>query len=360
VKICFIGLPQSGKSSLFGALTGLRPEDAAAKGAEPIAVVKVPDDRLEKLTSVYNPKKKTFAAIEFSELAGLSSGEARKTGFSEQALGKLRAADALLCVARGFRDPSVPHPLDTVDPLRDLRHAEAELLLSDLAIIESRLERLVKQIAAKKSDRDVRERAALERCRAFLETETPLRRADLTVDEEFLLRGYRFLTQKPLIVVLNLDEEDILRESEVLRPFQPWAGGENTAVIALSARIEMEIRQLPEDEARGFLRDYGIERSARAKLIATAYQLMGLVSFFTVGGDEVKAWTIRSGMPAARAAGTIHSDIERGFIRAEVVAYRDFIARGAMPDCRADGTLRLEGKEYPVRDGDIINFRFAV
>ncbi|MCX6560902.1 MAG: redox-regulated ATPase YchF [Candidatus Aminicenantes bacterium] len=360
MKICLIGLPQSGKSSLFSALTGLGTGEAAAKGTEPVAVVKVPDLRVENLTSVYKPKKKTFAAIEFSETAGLTSGEPGRTGFAEQALGKLRAADALLAAVRGFRDPAVAHPLESIDPLRDLRHIEAELLLADLGVIESRLEKLVKQIAAKKSDRDVREKAALERCRAFLESETPLRRADLTADEELLLRGYRFLTQKPFIVALNLDEADISTEAEALRPFKPWLEGLNSAVIALSARLEMEIRQLPEEDARRFLQDFGIERPARAKLIATAYALMGLVSFFTVGGDEVKAWTIRSGTPAARAAGVIHSDIERGFIRAEVVGYEDFAAKGNLQDCKSDGTLRLEGKDYPVRDGDIINFRFAV
>ena len=360
MKICIIGLPQSGKTALFGALTGARPEDAGAKSPEPVAVVKVPDDRVEALTSVFKPKKKTHASIEFSEVPGLSAGEARKASFSEQALGKLRAADALLCVVRGFRDPSVAHPLDSIDPVRDFRHIEAELLLSDMAVMENRLERLAKQIAAKKSDRDVRERSVLERCRAFLESEIQLREADLTPDEEMLIRGFRFLTQKPLIVAVNIDEDDIAREAEILEPFRGWSDRTNTAVFALSARLETEIRQLPEDEAARFLRDFGIERPARAKLIATAYRLMGVVSFFTVGSDEVKAWTIREGTPAARAAGAIHSDIERGFIRAEVVAYENFIARGSIPECRTDGTLRLEGKEYPVRDGDIINFRFAV
>jgi GTP-binding protein YchF len=360
VKICLIGLPQSGKSSLFGALTGLGPEEAAAKGAEPVAVVKVPDARLDRLTAVYKPKKQTYASIEFSELAGLTSGEPGQAAFTEQALGKLRTADALLAVVRAFRDPAVAHPLETIEAPRDLRHIEAELLLADLAVIEGRLEKLVKQIAAKKADRDIREKAALEKCRASLEAETPLRRVGLTPDEELALRSYRFLTQKPLIVALNLDEEDIAGEGAALAPFRPWAEGTSSAVIALSARLEREIRQLPEEDARRFLQDYGIERPARDKLIATAYAMMGLISFFTVGPDEVKAWTIRAGTPAVQAAGVIHSDIERGFIRAEVVAFADFEAAGGMQECKSAGTLRLEGKDYPVRDGDIINFRFAV
>ena len=360
MKICIVGLPLSGKSSLFGSLTGASPDAAAAKGADPLAVVRVPDGRLEKLAELFQPKKKTAASIEFMELAGIAAGENRKTGFSEQFLGKLRTADALLAVVRTFKDPAVPHPLDSIDPARDLRALETEFLLSDLAIIENRIERLIKQVAAKKSDRDVRELAALEKCRAFLEAETPLRRVEFKADEEVLLRGFRFLTQKPLIAAVNLDEDDIRREIEILAPFAPWTEQEKTAVIGLSARLEQEIRQLSEAEARPFRADFGIETSALDRLIASAYRMVGLVSFFTVGSDEVKAWTVGQGTAALHAAGVIHSDIERGFIRAEVVSYDDFVDFGNIAQCRNEGTLRLEGKEYPVRDGDIINFRFAV
>ena len=360
MKICIVGLPQSGKSSLFSALTGLGAAAASAKGADPIAVVKVPDPRLEKLAAIFEPKKKTAASIEFVELQGLTAGDPAKASFSEQFLGKLRTADALLAVVRSFRDPVVPHPLNSVDARRDLAAVETELLLSDLAIVESRIEKLVKQVAAKKSDRDVRELAALEKCRTVLESETPLRRAGLSADEEGLLRGFRFLTQKPLIAVVNLDEDEIRREGEVLAPFLAWAEAGRAAVVGLSAKIEGEIGQLPEADAAGFRSDFGIARSALDRLIATAYRMMGLISFFTVGGDEVKAWTVSDGTVATRAAGVIHSDIERGFIRAEVVSYEQFIVRGDIAACRTDGTLRLEGKTYPVRDGDIINFRFAV
>jgi ribosome-binding ATPase YchF (GTP1/OBG family) len=314
VKICIVGLPQSGKSSLFSALTGLSTESAAAKGTDPLAVVKVPDPRLERLAAIFEPKKKTAAAIEFVELQGLSAGDPKKTSFSEQFLGKLRTADALLAVVRSFSDPSVPHPMDSVDARRDLTAIETEILLSDLSIVENRIEKLTKQVAAKKNDRDVRELAALEKCRAVLESETPLRRADLT----------------------------------------------RTAVVGLSAKIEGEIGQLSASDAAGFRTDFGITRSALDRLIATAYRMMGLISFFTVGSDEVKAWTVNDGTVATRAAGVIHSDIERGFIRAEVVSFEQFVARGDISGCRTDGTLRLEGKSYPVRDGDIINFRFAV
>ena len=360
MKICLVGLPLSGKSALFSALTGQAAAPASTKGPEQIAVVKVPDDRIEVLNEIFKPRKKTPAAIEFTEIAGLAAGEPRKTGLSEQFLARLRAADALLCVVRAFADPSLPHPLESVDPLRDMRALETEFLLADLAIVEGRMEKLAKQIAAKKSERDVRELAVLGRCRARLEAETPLRWAEFTPDDETLLRGYRFLTQKPLIVAVNLGEGDVGREAESLAPFAPWAEGPHSAVIGLSARLEMEIRQLPESEARAFLADFGIERPALDKLIATSFRLMGLASFFTVGSDEVKAWTIREGTRAAQAAGVIHSDIERGVIRAEVVPFEDFAACRSLPECRTAGSLRLEGKDYPVRDGDIINFRFAV
>ena len=360
MKIYIVGLPLSGKSSVFGALTGASSDAAATKGADPVAVVKVPDDRLEKLAELFEPKKKTAASIEFMELAGITAGESKKTGFTEQFLGKLRAADALLAVVRSFRDTSIPHPQESVDARRDLVSLDAEFLLSDLAIIENRIERLAKQVRAKKSDRDVRELAALQKCRSLLEAETPLRGAELKPDEEVLLRGFRFLTQKPLIAVVNLDEDEIRRETEILAPFASWAAQPKTAVIGLSARLEHEMRRLSEEEAGQFRPDFGIESSALDRLIATAYRMMGLVSFFTVGSDEVKAWTVNEGTAAVRAAEVIHSDIARGFIRAEVVSYDHFVGHGNIAQCRTEGTLRLEGKGYPVRDGDIINFRFAV
>jgi len=360
VKICIVGLPQSGKSSLFSALTGASTEPAMAKGADPIAVVKVPDPRLENLAAIFEPKKKTAAAIEFTELQGISAGDPKRASFSEQFLGKLRTADALLAVVRSFKDPAVPHTLDSVDARRDLVILETEFLLSDLAIVEGRIDRLRKLVAVKKSDHDVRELSTLEKCRASLEAETPLRRLDLSEDEETLLRGFRFLTRKPLIAVVNLDEDEIRGEAEALVPLAEWAAGPKAAAVGLSARLECEIRQLPEQDAAGFRSDFGIETTALDRLIASAYRMMGLISFFTVGSDEVKAWTVSDGTEATRAAGVIHSDIERGFIRAEVVSFEHFVVRGDIAGCRTDGTLRLEGKTYPVRDGDIINFRFAV
>jgi GTP-binding protein YchF len=364
MKIGIVGLPLSGKTELFEALTGAGggPDAAlpAGNGRERRAVVKVPDERLERLSSLFRPKKTTPAAIEYLDFAGLLvSGEGRQ-GFSNQFLGTARAADALLVVVRAFTDERVPHSLKSVDPVRDLKAVEAEFILSDLGIIESRMERLAKQARSQKNERDLRELGLLERCRAFLEEEKPLREFAFGREDELLVRGFRFLTQKPLIVVVNIDEDAISVESEVRGLFAGPASGSGTEVLCLSARIEREIQQLSGREASQFLRDFGLSHSARARLIAVSYRLLGLISFFTVGEDEVKAWTIPAATRAVRAAGTVHSDIERGFIRAEVVSYDDFIVRESLGKCRSEGTVRLEGKDYPVADGDVVNFRFAV
>ncbi|HEX2695592.1 MAG TPA: redox-regulated ATPase YchF [Acidobacteriota bacterium] len=364
MKIGIVGLPLSGKTELFEALTGAEGGPGAAfsvgNGQERRAVVKVPDERLERLSSFFCPKKTTSAAIEYLDFSGLQVSEEGRQGFSNQFLGTARTADALLVVVRAFTDERVPHPLKTIDPVRDLKAVETEFVLSDLAIVESRLERLAKQVKSQKNERDLRELRILERCRAFLESEKPLREFAFEREDELLVRGFRFLTQKPLIVVVNIDEGAISREAEVRDLFAGRAKGSGTEVLCLSARIEREIQQLSGEEASQFLKDFGLSHSARARLIATSYRLLGLISFFTVGEDEVKAWTVPAATRAVHAAGTIHSDIERGFIRAEVVSYDDFIVRESLVKCKSDGTVRLEGKDYPVSDGDIVNFRFAV
>jgi len=362
MNIGIIGLPYSGKTELFEALTGA---DAAAgvrpgSGAEHRAVVRVPDARLERLASVFRPRKKTAAVVEYVDFAGLDVSGRKGQGFSDEFLGKIRTADALLAVVRAFTDPAVPHPLDSIDPVRDLKTIEAELLLSDLGVIEARIARLGKELASKKPGGTPAELKALEKCRALLDAETPLRTVEWTKDEDTVLRGYRFLTRMPLIVAVNIDERDLAAPPAARGEFAPWLDKPRTSILGLSAKIEREIQQLEEGEARSFLEDFGLEEPARTRLIAESYRLLGRISFFTVGEDEVKAWTVRGATPAVLAAGAVHSDIARGFIRAEVVAYGDFIVRASLQDCRTDGALRLEGKDYPVADGDIINFRFAV
>lgn len=363
MKIGIVGLPLSGKTELFKALTGAQACAAAyqpGNGQERHAVVKVPDERLERLNEIFQPEKKTPASVEYIDFAGLDVSEDRRPGFSNQFLGTVRTADALLVVLRGFKDERVPHPLKSIDPVRDLKAVDGEFILNDLVLIENRMERLKKQAKSQKNDRDLRELKVLGKCKAFLEEEKPLRLLTFEAEEEVLIRGFRFLTQKPLIAAVNIDEDDIAGEAEILRRFAGWTAQKDTAVLCLSAKIEKEIQQLSDEEAVQFLKDFGIVRPVRARLIAASYQLMGLISFFTVGSDEVKAWSIPADTPAVWAAGAVHSDIERGFIRAEVVGYDDFVSRGTLAQCKNEGVLRLEGKDYRVADGDIINYRFAI
>lgn len=363
MKIGIVGLSLSGKTTLFNALTGSQVDTTAfmsGKGDAHRAVISVPDERLEVLNDLFQPKKKTPATIEYIDLAGLSTTEQKKAGFSDQFLGQIRLVDAILVLVRHFKNDSVPHPLNTIDPVRDLSIIEAEFILSDLGIVENRMARLLKQMKAKKTDQDAREYELLERCKALLEEEKPLRNLSMSVEEQFLVRGYQFLTQKPLIICVNIGETDIHNDAALLTLFSVYQQAGQVTVLTVSAQIEMEIQQLTGEEAELFRSDLGIVDSAMGRLVRESYDLVGLISFFTVGSDEVRAWTIRRQTPAPLAAGAIHTDIERGFIRAEVVAYDEFIKRKTMALCRTDGVLRLEGKEYIVKDGDIINFRFAV
>ena len=363
MKTGIVGLPLCGKTALFNALTGSTADTGSFMGGKSEAhqaIVQVPDDRLEKLNAIFEPKKKTPAIIDYIDLSGMSGTEQKKGGFSDNFLGQIRTVDAILVVLRAFEDENVPHPQNSIDPVRDLGIVESEFLLSDLSIIENRMQRLQKQMKAKKTDQDVREYAFLEKCKESLESEVPLRLLDISAEEAQMVRGYQFLTLKPLIIVVNIGENDIGAEEKILAPFASRMDQKNTTIIAVSAQIEMEIQQLSEEEAESFRSDLGITSSAMERLVQTSYDLLGLISFFTVGSDEVRAWTIHQGELAPQAAGAIHTDFERGFIRAEIVHYDDFIKHGNMAKCKSDGTVRLEGKEYVVKDGDIINFRFAI
>ena len=361
MKIGIVGLGQSGKTTLFNALTGAKIDtNFSGKAEAHRAVVNVPDERIENLNDIFKPKKKTPAIIEYIDLAGLGASEQKKSGFSDQFLGQIRVVDAILVIVRAFEDEAIPHPLNNLDPMRDLNNVEAEFIISDLSIVENRMDRLQRQIKSKKVDSDVREHELLERCRDFLEEEKPLRRFEMTPDELMIVHGYQFLTQKPLIVGVNVGESDIANQEKVMAPFADYLSDSSATALAVSAQIEMDIQQLSEEEAEIFQSDLGITESAMARLIRASYDLMGLISYFTVGEDEVRAWTIQHNTKAPQAAGAIHTDFERGFIRAEIVHYDDFIQRKTLPQCKTDGVMRLEGKEYVVKDGDIINFRFNV
>jgi hypothetical protein len=362
MKTGIVGLPFSGKTTLFQALTGSEIDTAQYKGSKKEAhqaIIKVPDDRLDKLYTLFNPPRKVPASIEYMDLSGLGTDSSKKQGFSDQFLGQIRTVDAILVIIRAFQNENVPHPFGSIDPDRDMNFILSEFILSDLAIIENRLERLERQLRVKKDDLELKEKALLEKLKEWLESEKPLYTADISGDEEFLIRGFQFLTLKPLIIVLNVDDVQFQNSQQFSQMESKWTGPHSTFIYS-NAQIEMEIQQLSPEEANEFQKDLGIEQTTINKLIRSSYNLLGLISFFTHGEDEVRAWTIRKGTRAPQAAGAIHSDFEKGFIRAEVVHYDEFIKRGSLAQCRSDGVLRLEGRDYPVKDGDIINFRFAV
>ncbi len=359
MEVGIVGLPVSGKTTLFSTLTGQPVESLHGSGKVEVhrGVVKVPDERLDRLTEIFNPKKKVPATIEYIEVGGLDTETVETRGFDSQFLQVLKTTDALCVVIRAFENEYYPHPAGSVDVFRDIQTIETEFLLSDLSIVENRVERLEKQTRKVKDEQALKELALLQRCQEQLEQEKPLRELDFSEEEAFMLRGYQFLTAKPQIVVVNINEADIPRAEEIAAQLPSRS---HVQVVALSAKVEQEISQLPEEDRELFLEELGIVEPALHKLIRTSYELLGLISFFTVGEDECRAWTVKKGTPAVRAAGAIHTDLERGFIRAEVVHYKDFIEAGSLAKCREKGILRLEGKSYIVQDGDIITVRFNV
>jgi GTP-binding protein YchF len=361
MEIGLVGLPLSGKTTLFNLLARGDAETGFATGKKKanMGVSRVPDPRLDRLAAMWNPKKTTYATIRYVDVAGVEKGSG-KEGFSGELLTHLKNTDALLAVVRAFESDQVPHPEGTVDPLRDLDILQSEFLLSDLIITEARLERIAKQMKGKVEKSLEVEKELLLRCREALEAERPLRDVEFTEEEARTIKGFQFLTQKPLVIALNLGESELPGGKEIAAPVTVKWAGPNVAVTYLCATIEQEISQLSGEDARAFLDDLGLDTPATDRIIRASYELLGLLSFFTMGEDECRAWTIRRGTKAPQAAGAIHTDLERGFIRAETVAYEDFVAAGSQAACRDRGTLRVEGKEYVVQDGDILNIRFSV
>lgn len=331
------------------------------KGDVNIGISKVPDPRLDVLTKMYNPKKRVPATIEFTDLIA----QARTGAQALVDVAGYKNADALVHVVRAFRDPAVAHPSGSIDPARDAQAMEDELILADLGVAERRLERIEKDLKKGRSTELERERDLVQRCKAALEEGKPLRTLELTGDDRKLLRGFQFLSAKPLLLVINLDEDDVADAGSSIERAAAQTGLTDflahaaTKAVALCAKIELEISQLEGDDATAFLADLGLTESGLDRVIRTTYDLLGYMSFFTVGEDECRAWSIARQTQAQLAAGEIHSDIQRGFIRAEVVGYEPLTTRGSMTACREHGEVRLEGKEYIVQDGDIINFRHA-
>jgi GTP-binding protein YchF len=366
LRAALIGFSSSGKTTLFQLMTSVR-ESArgTGKGETLVGISKVPDERLDRLTAMFNPRKRVAATVEFSDMAATGQTAGAQTLVDVVAY---KNADALVHVLRAFQDPAVPHPAGSIDPARDAQAMEDELILADLGVAERRLERLEKDLKKGRTADLERERDVLTLCRAALEEGRPLRSLELKGEDLKRLRGFQFLSAKPLLIVVNLDESQLTgggntatdvehaAETAGLKPFLSRAG---TAAAAVCAKIELEIAQLDAADAASFLADLGLKESGLDRVIRASYDLLGYISFFTVGEDECRAWSIPRGTSAQLAAGEIHSDIARGFIRAEVVAYDSLIARGSMAVCRDHGEVRLEGKEYVVQDGDIINFRFA-
>lgn len=353
MRLGIIGLPQAGKTTLFNALThGDRPvTSGGARFAVHSADINVPDSRVDRLAGLFTPKKTTYAQVTYLDIAGLDGSAGESLGGA--LLNQLAQVNAFVQVVRCFEDPAVPHPFGELDPQRDLEATAGEFLLNDQIMVERKLERLAEEKrrgAGRDKAQVERETAFFERLGAALEGGAPLRDLDLTSDERKNLSGYGFLTLKPVLVVLNLAEGQ--SPPPVSFPHRL------SQVIALQGRLEMDLAQLPPEEAQDYLQEYGIEEPGLDRVIRLSYDLLGLISFFTVGPDEVRAWTARSGASAQEAAGVIHSDLQKGFIRAEVIAWDDLLALGGLSAARTAGKLRLEGKEYFVQDGEIVHVRF--
>jgi ribosome-binding ATPase len=355
-----IGFPSTGKTALFQLLTSVREASrTGGKSDANVGVSRVPDDRLDRLTALFNPRKRVPATVEFADIAGTAGARTGAQALLDVAA--FRNADALLHVIRMFRDPSVPHPAGSVDPARDVRTMEDEVILADLGVVERRLERLERDLK-KAATADLRkEQEVLMRCREALEDGRPLRALELPTDDAKRLKGFQFLSAKPLLLVLNLDEADLPHADEAVKlaGLESFISGAATRAVPICAKIELEIAQLDETDASAFMADLGLRESGLDRVIRASYDLLGYISFFTVGEDECRAWSIPRDTPAVLAAGEIHSDISRGFIRAEVVRYEHLLARGSLTANREHGELRLEGKDYIVLDGDVINFRHA-
>lgn len=357
MHIGIIGLPASGKTTVFQALTSAESPGMRTGGKGNTRIVPVPDVRLHTLAAMYHPRKVTPATIEFVD--PLVAGQ-QGAHFADSLVALMRDADALAHVVRAFQNPTVPHPHGSVDAVRDFHALNNELLLADLAVVEKRLERLSKDLKKVKNPELESEYALLQRCQEALEAERPLRCLTLTEPERKRLRGFGQLTSKAQLVVLNLDEAYIDPEDPEVEQFRVQIRNPGLEVMPLYGKIESEVVQLPPEEAHAFLQELGLPQSGLARFIRQSYKLLGLCSFFTAGDKEVRAWTIPSGTLAQQAAGVIHSDLERGFIRAEVVSYADLIASGSVAKAREAGKLRIEGKEYQVQDGDVLLIRFNV
>jgi ribosome-binding ATPase len=363
MQIGIIGLPNSSKTTIFNALTRGRIETAAFSSGKleiHTAMVDVPDPRVDTLSKMFSPKKSTRTQVQYNDIAGLARGIGEKGGIDGTLLNQIVQNDALLHVVRAFEDPTVPHIEETIDPARDLEILDTELILSDLAVVERRLDRLEATLGKRggtpaEHDAQLKEQALMQRFKPQLEGGKPLRDLTLSEDELRIMKNLALVTAKPQLVLFNTGDRAVGDPNTLVKYVH-----EKTLLAALQGKLEMELAQMSPEDAQEFLKEYKIAEPGLSKVIRLSYALLGLQSFFTVGEDEVRAWTVRVGANAVEAAGVIHTDLARGFIRAEVISYADMISSGDMAEARRRGVLRLEGKEYTVQDGDILNIRFNV
>jgi len=360
MKTGIIGLPQVGKSSLFRMLTKTQlSENAFANPREAhVGVAKVPDDRLDRLAAVYNPRKTIHASIEYVDVGAIGQEALKETAY----LGHLRNVDSLAHVIRAFDDPSIPH-VDPVDPLRDVKNVEVDLIISDLGQIEKRMERVEKDLKKMRTPELQREHELMQRAKVHLEGEKPLREMEMTPEDKKIIRGFMFLSEKPMLYVLNVSEStDLGRDLEQAvdkYKLTEVAARPNAGATAICGKVEAELSEMSDEDATDFLASYGLKESGLARLVRKTYELLGMISFLTVGEDECRAWTIPRHTRAVEAAGAIHSDLEKHFIRAETSHWDKLLEAGSEANARAQGTLRLEGKDYIVQDGDVMHIRHS-
>ena len=366
MQIAIVGLAASGKTTVFNTLTRGHAETGGyGELTLNVGVVKVPDDRLDRLAEIFKPKKVVHADVTYADLPAPPPSSEGHVGTEElpaEHLARLRESDALLHVVRAFEDPSVPHPEGSVDPARDLERLDLEFILADLSMVDRRLERLAaggRHGTPAEREANDREQAVLERLKVELEAGRPIRDAGLSEDEAKAVRGFRFLTEKPVLVLLNVGEADLPGAPALVERIAAGYAHEHSLVDHLSAKIEMELGELDADDAATFMAELGIAESGLERVIRLSYRLLGLVSFLTAGPDEVRAWPVPDGSTAVDAAATIHTDLAKGFIRAETVAYDDLLALGSTAEARKAGKLRSEGRTYRVADGDVIEILFS-
>ena len=363
LKAGIVGLPNVGKSTLFNAITkqNILAANYPFATIEPnVGIVNVPDVRIDKLNEMYNPKSLIPTSYEFNDIAGLVKGASNGEGLGNKFLSHIRQVDAVVEVVRCFRDSNIIHVDSSIDPLRDIDVINIELAMSDLEIIDNRINKIGKKAMTTKDKKDLKEIEVLNKLKSGLESGIPARKLGLDDEEKSLVNSFNLITLKPIIYALNVSEDDLINGNEFVDLVSDMAKKEGSEIVVICAKIESELAELSTEEQEEYLNEIGIKESGLSQLIKKTYSLLGLSTFFTVGSDEVRAWTFKNGMKAPECAGIIHSDFERGFIRAEVISYDDLMKYGSENAVRENGKMRLEGKDYVMQDGDICHFRFNV